>query len=1042
MADLNTIITDIAPLNVQRPNGMVVIHAKQSDGCSRFYRAEMYDGTEPWTPGTGVSAMLRYKKPDGHFGAYDEMENGEQAITVSNNVVTFGMTEQALNVPGRVLVDLTFYQSASAEHLKRLSTFNILLDVEPAPVSDDVIIDSKDYVSVLGKGLAAAAALIGMTVSASDAGPIDEGGTADVHVTGGPDEGTVYNFDFELPSGKRGLRGYRVSQVLPDNVSLTPGGVDTYKFKTEDGSDVAGTFQVYNGMNGIGVVNSVDGVQPNGTNVQLNALRVPQGSDQVQALTTEQIAKIRKALGIGSMASYDYILPDGSGVTDNGIIFGDITESQYNALVSDVQNTKNRVANVETGKMDVRTVVTEPIENSPALITSGGVYDALSEYIPGGSIDTEVTEDSTNLVTSGAVYDAVDSVTKVVGDLGDLKTEEKATLVDAVNELAEKSSVDVASSAEQLLSSTGVEDKVPYVFRQTGGGAEGVGTRLDEEIVGGTIAWNQLNNDSLIDGSQNGITWSKNNHAWSISGTASAETAMNIGSAIALGANHVYFLKGCPTGGGADTYYFGFGGIKTDYGQGGLWKNVNSYATTVPQLRIKSGVTINVTNQFFIVCDLTQMFGAAIADQIFTLENATAGAGVALFRSLFPNDFYAYNSGELLSVNAASHDTVGFNLWDTSKDNINKGIGASGELLTNNTLCTSDYILISPNAACYLLNVAPSMNAISYAFYDQAKNYISKGSISGSTSVSGEVVPPHNAYYIRVSRYKTQEQAGFNLSDPSRNGTYEPYQKHTYPLDNTLTLRGVPKLDANNRLYYDGDIYSPDGSVKRRYGVVDLGTLTWTYYTGGTNPVFYASVTGAKTYASGTQIKTVAGKYTVANMANSRSNLSTNMPDGNLSWISGSTNVIIRDTAYTDAATFQAALSGVMLVYELATPTTETAEPYQQIQVVDPLGTEEFVDAGVLAGTRDVAVPVGHNSFYMTDLRKKIEGIPGDFSKLLAPIESGFTASKAYAVNDFLIVNSQLYKVTAPIANAATITPGTNVTATTVGEVLSALLNS
>lgn len=40
-----------------------------------------------------------------------------------------------------------------------------------------------------------------------------------------------------------------------------------------------------------------------------------------------------------------------------------------------------------------------------------------------------------------------------------------------------------------------------------------------------------------------------------------------------------------------------------------------------------------------------------------------------------------------------------------------------------------------------------------------------------------------------------------------------------YPLDASLTLRGVPKLDANNSLYYDGDTYEPDGTVTRNCAV-------------------------------------------------------------------------------------------------------------------------------------------------------------------------------------------------------------------------------
>ena len=49
-------------------------------------------------------------------------------------------------------------------------------------------------------------------------------------------------------------------------------------------------------------------------------------------------------------------------------------------------------------------------------------------------------------------------------------------------------------NAEQLVSSVGIEDKVPYNFR-TAGGSVDIGDRLMEKVVGGTIAWNQLVNN-------------------------------------------------------------------------------------------------------------------------------------------------------------------------------------------------------------------------------------------------------------------------------------------------------------------------------------------------------------------------------------------------------------------------------------------------------------------------------------------------------------------------------------------------------------------
>lgn len=55
---------------------------------------------------------------------------------------------------------------------------------------------------------------------------------------------------------------------------------------------------------------------------------------------------------------------------------------------------------------------------------------------------------------------------------------------------------------------------------------------------------------------------------------------------------------------------------------------------------------------------------------------------------------------------------------------------------------------------------------------------------------------------------------------------------------------------------------------------------------------------------------------------------------------------------------------GTNTVYKLATPTTEEAEPFTNPQSVVQGGTEEYVDYGVLQGTRDVSIPVGHDTEY------------------------------------------------------------------------------
>jgi len=58
--------------------------------------------------------------------------------------------------------------------------------------------------------------------------------------------------------------------------------------------------------------------------------------------------------------------------------------------------------------------------------------------------------------------------------------------------------------------------------------------------------------------------------------------------------------------------------------------------------------------------DLTAMFGTTKADEIYNMEQQTAGSGVVYFRSLLPNDYYDYNAGTLTTVSAVNGSTNSF----------------------------------------------------------------------------------------------------------------------------------------------------------------------------------------------------------------------------------------------------------------------------------------------------------------------------------------------------------------------------------------------
>ena len=491
-------------------------------------------------------------------------------------------------------------------------------------------------------------------------------------------------------------------------------------------------------------------------------------------------------------------------------------------------------------------------------------------------------------------------------------------------------------------------DTTPYLFKAVG---DVYGDRLEDKIVGGTVAWNQMVLNANKNYTNGETTDTRAEVILLIQNTVSPIVYVCDATVPATGRFEKVFKVTQDIGSGLKIKH---GGLTRDLAMyvnndQSVYKN-HVYAFTADFAGINPTVANGLSVNNIQLFDLTQMFGSTIADYIYSLEQSQAGAGVAWFKKLFPNDYYAYNAGELLSVEGLqSHDTVGFNQWDEEWES--GGVNATnGTEYASSVRIRSDFIEVLPNTKYYFRSDSTS-TAYFWAViaYDSDKKYISDIGYNNNY----EATTPNGCKYIRLclNEASLTHDICINLSDPSRNGEYEPYKKHSYPLDSFLTLRGIPKLDASNNLYYDGDEYTSDGKAKRKYGIVDLGSLKWQYLGG----LFLANIR-----TGGQGLDKVFGNMICPMYILVDNNDYVNWADKSMRNTNVPENPILRikNNAYTDAATFKVAMSGVMLVYELATPTTETATPYTNPQIVSKYGTLEYVTNSI--------VPVGHKTTYLT----------------------------------------------------------------------------
>lgn len=461
-------------------------------------------------------------------------------------------------------------------------------------------------------------------------------------------------------------------------------------------------------------------------------------------------------------------------------------------------------------------------------------------------------------------------------------------------------------------------------------------------ILGKSIVWNQILDKSKYPETTttNGITFTNNGDGTiTVNGTATQDVWFNIilETTPSLQIDHKGLLIGCPSDGGVSRYLMRLSNSNDDIGNGKIF-SVN-LENLILRIFIKSGYT--ATNLKFVpqLFDLTKMFGAGN-------EPATPEE----FRAMFPDDYYPYNAGELKSImpEAVEASRVErFQLLDKSKYPATATI--SGVTFTNNgdgTITANGTASSSDSAYCNLRNTkkVPVGHKIlisggvtgaswsSYMLYDASDPLYGIDSPGGGRIyiIRTSAVNP----YIFIAKGYTVSNLVF---EPQLFDLTEMFGAGNEPATVAEFWQRVPEKlysynpDAYKRVNIPSSKYFPDGmrsaggardeiqndEVIKRIGSVDLGTLNWTYSGAGDNRYFVTMGIS--------DIKKISGSSEIPGLLNAiypavaQTTWYLNKPC--MFKIHGDTPAFcISDPAYTDAATFKAAMSGVMLYYELDTP--------------------------------------------------------------------------------------------------------------------------
>lgn len=366
------------------------------------------------------------------------------------------------------------------------------------------------------------------------------------------------------------------------------------------------------------------------------------------------------------------------------------------------------------------------------------------------------------------------------------------------------------------------------------------------------------------------------------------------------------------------------------------------------------GTNIVMDVDYIMLIDLTTIYGAG--NEPSTVDDFLND--YPIFRGYVP-----YTTGAMDYAYTKKVDVVGFNIWDEEWE-----LGAISSIDGNNiseatTIRSKNYIKVIPNANIYY----KSPYYCNVRLYDSNKNYLGYDVWSKDSVVT----IPSNVSYVRFitpTEYGTtyNHDICINVSNTTLNGTYKPSYRNTL-----LEAKIVAIKQKLVSLGYSADVLGyglpnvynyidlENKQVVLKMLDVDLGEKTWGYTSA--NRLFSASLPLGKTTTN-----LLCSLYTPYELSGGG-----NDPDKCVFVFQAT--LYITNSDYTDTITFKQAMSGVPLIYELATPIT--------VDVSDILDNDDVIgeleSGGTITFENDDMYPVVSNiKYYCYNVEESI--IEGD----------------------------------------------------------------